>query len=153
MSTRRTAKVAAAIRQVVSSAILFELRDPRVKNVTILSTEVPEDLRTAKINISIMGDEKAQRLTLKGLDSAKGWLQSKIADELQLRYTPLVVFHVDHGIQNSVAVAEILRQIQVERGAKDEDELADDWDEEDVDEEDDAVDLTADSDADGGAEE
>lgn len=126
MSTRRTAKVAEAIRQVVSTAILFELRDPRVKNVTILGVEVPEDLRTAKIKISIMGDEKTAKLTLKGLDSAKGWLQSKIADELKLRYTPLVTFAVDHGIQNVQKVSEILEQLKKERQG--EPEVSDDYD-------------------------
>ena len=49
MSQRRTAKVAQAIRQVVSTAILTELRDPRVKKVTVLNVEVPADLRSAKV--------------------------------------------------------------------------------------------------------
>ena len=112
MSTRRTARVAEAIRQVVSSAILFELRDPRVKNVTILHVEVPTDLRTAKVYVSIMGDEKAERLSLQGLNSSRGWIQSKIADQLQLRYTPVITFVVDRGIKKSVEVSRLLHELQ-----------------------------------------
>lgn len=131
MSTRRTAKVAEAIRQVVSSAILFELRDPRVKNVTVLSAEVAPDLKTAKVYVSVMGDEKMTRRSLQGLNSSRGWLQSKIADELQLRYTPVITFVIDKGVKNSLAVAEILRQIQREHPERQEQE--DDEDDEDDD--------------------
>ena len=82
MSSRRIEKVAQAIREAVSSAILFELRDPRVKNVTVLSVEVSGDVRSAKVYVSIMGDEREQALTLQGLNSSRGFLQSKIADRI-----------------------------------------------------------------------
>ncbi len=114
MKTRRTARVSEAIRQVVSSAILVELRDPRVKNVTVLHVDVPSDLRTAKIYISILGDEKSERLTLKGLEAARGWLQSRIADQLQLRLTPILSFVIDSGIKKSIEVSKMLREIQDE---------------------------------------
>ena len=60
MSSRRTAKAARAIQEVVSSTILFGLKDPRVKNVTVMSVEVTGDMRRAKVYVSVMGDEKAQ---------------------------------------------------------------------------------------------
>lgn len=111
MSTRRTARVAEAIRQVVSSAILFGLRDPRVKNITVLHVEVPVDLRTAKVYISIMGDKKTEVLCMQGLNSARGWLQSQIAEKLDLRYTPVLTFVVDPGIKKSAEVSQMLREI------------------------------------------
>lgn len=114
MNTRRTAKVAAAVRQVVSSVILFELRDPRVKNVTVLRIEVAEDLRTAKVFVSVMGDETEQRLAVHGLNSARGFIQSKIADELQLRLTPVLTFVLDQGVKKSIEVSRTLRAVQGE---------------------------------------
>ena len=116
MSTRRTARVAEAIRQVVSTAILFELRDPRVKNVTVLHVEVPTDLRTAKVYVSIMGD--GEGLALQGLNSARGWLQSKIAKALDLRYTPVLTFVNDHGVKKSIEVSKTLREIEAAREAE-----------------------------------
>ncbi len=112
MTTRRTARVGSAIRQVVSNAILFGLRDPRVTGVTVLNVEVAPDLRTAKVYISILADEKKARLTLMGLDAARGWIQSRIVDELQLRLTPVLSFVVDPGIKKSIEVAKLLREIQ-----------------------------------------
>lgn len=67
MGSRRTAKVAEAVREQVATTILFGLKDPRVKNVTVTRVEVSPDLRSAKIYVSVMGDEKMQRLTLRGL--------------------------------------------------------------------------------------
>lgn len=118
MSSRRTAKVAEAIRQVVSTAILFGLRDPRVQNVTVLRVETPVDLRTSKIFVSVFGEEKVQRLTMKGLDAARGFLQSKIAEELDLRFTPVLTFVLDQGVKKSIETSKLLRKLDVEDAAR-----------------------------------
>ena len=111
MNSRRTAKVASAIREIVSSTILFGLKDPRVKNVTVLSVEVAEDLRTAKVYISVMGEPRVQSLTMHGLNSARGFIQSKVADQLQTRYTPVLTFVLDQGIKKSIEAANLLRDV------------------------------------------
>lgn len=123
MSTRRTARVAEAIRQVVSSAILLELRDPRAKNITVLHVEVPADLRTAKVYVTVRGDKKTEVLSMQGLNSARGFLQAKIADELDLRYTPVLTFVVDPGVKKSIEVSRMLRELNAS-----EDENADSLD-------------------------
>lgn len=92
MPSRRIAKVNRAILETLSSAILFELRDPRVKNVTILNVETTDDLKACKVRVGVRGDAKAQSLTLHGLESARGFLQSKIAHRLETRYTPILKF-------------------------------------------------------------
>jgi ribosome-binding factor A len=113
MSSRRTAKVAQAIRQVVSTAILTELRDPRVKKVTVLNVEVPADLRSAKVYVSVMGEEREGHLVLRGLQSARGFLQSRIADEIDLRWTPILEFVLDPGVKKSIETARLLRETGV----------------------------------------
>jgi ribosome-binding factor A len=111
MSTRRVQKVAEAIREVVSMSILTELQDPRVRDVTVTGVEASGDLRFAKVMVSVMGDETRQNLTLRGLQSAAGFLQSKIADRIDLRYTPRLTFVLDQGVKRSIAVAQILREV------------------------------------------
>lgn len=125
MSTRRTAKVAEAIREVVSSTILFELRDPRVQNVTVLRTEVPSDLRSAKVYVSVLGDETEQQLCLHGLTSSRGFLQRKIADKLDLRYTPVLTFVLDDGVKKSIEASRILREIAAQEGGDTDDDPTD----------------------------
>jgi len=111
MSTRRTARVASMIREVVSTAILFELRDPRIKNVTVLGADVSPDLRYASVRISVRGDEKEASLTMHGLNSARGYLQSKVAEYIKSRYTPELRFVIDDGIKKALATSAILRDV------------------------------------------
>ena len=110
MSSRRIAKVAEALRETVSTTVLFELKDPRAKNVTVLRTEVSPDLRSARVYVSVMGDEKAQALAMHGLRSARGFIQSRIADRLELRYTPILSFVLDPGVKLSVQASSIIRE-------------------------------------------
>jgi ribosome-binding factor A len=115
MTARRLLKAAEAIREVVSMAILTELRDPRVKNVTVVGVEVAPDMREAKVLVSIMGNESQERTTLKGLQNASGFLQTRIAERIDTRFTPRLTFVVDEGVKKSVAVQQILEQIARER--------------------------------------
>jgi ribosome-binding factor A len=111
MTSRRLLKAAEAIREVVGMAILAELKDPRVKNVTVLGVEVMPDMREAKVRVSIMGDEKQQLLALRGLQHSAGFLQHKIADRIETRYTPRLEFVLDQGVKNSLKIEGILRRV------------------------------------------
>jgi ribosome-binding factor A len=110
MKTFRPARVAEAVREVASETILYELRDPRVKLVTVTRTEVSGDLQHAKIFVSIMGTEKEQQLTLRGLKHAAGFIQSKLAKRLQTRFTPLVTFVLDQGVKNSIEITRLINE-------------------------------------------
>jgi ribosome-binding factor A len=111
MTTRRQAKAAEAVRETVSSTILFELKDPRVQHVTVLRAEVAPDLRTAKVYVSVMGEPRHQSLCMHGLESARGFIQAKLADRLQTRYTPVLKFVLDQGVKRSVEASRLLRDV------------------------------------------
>jgi ribosome-binding factor A len=108
MSSRRIQKAAEAIREVVSMAIIAELRDPRVENVTVTYVEVSPDMRNAKVHVSIMGDDAKQRLCLHGLRSSAGFLQNKISERIDTRYTPRLQFELDMGVKKSLAISQML---------------------------------------------
>ena len=95
----------------VSMAILTELQDPRVRDVTVIGVEVSGDLKFAKVSVSIMGDEARQKLSLRGLQNSAGFLQAKLAEQLDLRYTPKLTFVIDLGVKRSVAIAKILSEV------------------------------------------
>lgn len=111
MSSRRVQKAAEAVREVVSWAILTELSDPRVKDVTVTYVEMSGDLRQAKVHVSIMGDDAKQALVLRGLQHAAGFLQSKLASRIDTRYTPRIEFFLDLGVKKSIEVARILKEV------------------------------------------
>ncbi|MEZ6094080.1 MAG: 30S ribosome-binding factor RbfA [Pirellulaceae bacterium] len=111
MSSRRVLKAAEAIREVVGMAILVDLKDPRIRDVTVTFVEVSADMRQAKVHVSVMGDETKQRLSLTGLQNSAGFLQQKIGNRLDTRYTPRLTFVLDKGVKNAMAVTRILNEV------------------------------------------
>ncbi|HTU89134.1 MAG TPA: 30S ribosome-binding factor RbfA [Gemmataceae bacterium] len=114
MKTYRLARVAEAVREVASETILFELRDPRVKLVTVTRAEVSGDLQHAKVYVSVMGTDKEQQLTLRGLRHAAGFIQSKLARRLQTRFTPTLHFVLDQGVKNSIEMTRLINEALAE---------------------------------------
>ncbi|MDO5309377.1 MAG: 30S ribosome-binding factor RbfA [Planctomycetia bacterium] len=110
MASRRTLKAAEAIREVVAMALLTDIKDPRVVGATITKVEVSGDMRQAKVFFMTREGETKERLILQGLRSAAGYLQQKCARRIDTRYTPTLLFEVDEGMKNLVAVTEILAE-------------------------------------------
>lgn len=111
MSNRRVLKAAQAIREVVSMSILTDLKDPRVRDVTVTFVEVSADMRLAKVHVSVMGDETKQNLCLKGLQNSAGFLQSKVGKRIDTRYTPKLQFALDKGMKHAMMVTRILEEV------------------------------------------
>ncbi|MDA7909158.1 30S ribosome-binding factor RbfA [Mariniblastus sp.] len=111
MSSRRVLKAAQAIREVVSMAIIADLKDPRIKDVTVTLVEVAPDMRQAKVHVSVMGDESKQGLCIRGLQSSAGYLQQKVGNRIDTRYTPRLQFVLDKGIQHALLVTRILEEV------------------------------------------
>ena len=110
MKPYRLARVAEAIREVASETILYEMHDPRVKQVTVTRADVSGDLQHAKIYVSIMGTEKEQNLTLRGLRHASGFIQAKLANRLQTRFTPVITFVLDQGVKHSIEMTRLINE-------------------------------------------
>lgn len=112
MKKHRLERVAEVVREVAAETILFQVRDPRVKMVTVTRAEVSGDLQHARVFVSVMGSEREAQLTLHGLRSAAGFVQKKLADRLTTRYVPAVSFVLDQGVKNALEVARLLREEQ-----------------------------------------
>ena len=119
MPSRRLLKAAEAIREVVGMAILADLQDPRIRDVTVTGVEVAADMRQAKVFVSIMGSESKQNLSLRGLQNAAGYLQSKVAKRIDTRYTPKLTFVLDQGVKKQIEVSQILGRVLGEERAGD----------------------------------
>src|SRR5918912_2487694 len=121
MKAHRLARMAEAIREVASETILYELRDPRVKSVgvTVTRAEVSGDLQHAKVFVSVMGTPKEQQLCLHGLRSAAGFIQAKLANRLQTRFTPVLAFVLDQGVKKSIEVTRLINEALAESAPAD----------------------------------
>ncbi len=92
-------------------AILADLKDPRVSDVTVTYVEVSADMRHAKVHVSVMGDETKQNLCLCGLQNSSGYLQKKISKRIDTRYTPRLHFELDMGVKKSIEIAQLLNEV------------------------------------------
>lgn len=110
MKQHRVARVAEVIREVAAETILFEVQDPRVKNVTVTRAEVSGDLQHAKVYVSVMGTEKEQEKCLQGLQHSAGFVQSKLASRLKTRFIPALKFVIDEGVKKSIEVTRLINE-------------------------------------------
>lgn len=119
MSSRRVARVAEAVRETVAETVLLGLRDPRIRNVTVLRAEVSGDLQHAKVVVSVMGDKKVKALAMQGLNAARGYIQAKVSNRLQIKVNPILRFELDEvGSANAAEAERILRELEQERIAR-----------------------------------
>ena len=92
-------------------AILTQVRDPRVKDVTVTRVEVAPDMRSAVVHVSVMGSPAQEQLALRGLASSAGFLQAQIAEKIDTRYTPRLRFEIDKGVKHSLEIARVLGSV------------------------------------------
>jgi ribosome-binding factor A len=110
MAGPRMRRINEVLREVVGAAISGELSDPRIGFVTVTAVETSPDLSTAKVFVSVLGDEEEREATLAGLRSSHGVIQSRIAAETRMKRTPTVTFHYDDTIEKASRVSELLEE-------------------------------------------
>ena len=113
MANNRIARTNDDIQRVLSE-LLRSVKDPRVQQgmLSVTRVETTRDLRYAKVWISVYGlqDEKEFR---RGLKSASGWLRRELAKSLSLRYTPELVFELDHSIEYGAHISSLLNELDI----------------------------------------
>jgi ribosome-binding factor A len=110
----RLDKVSEAVRQEASLIIHHKLKDPRLGFVTVTRVEMAPDLRLAKIYFSVLGKPEDFKKTKAALDSALGFIRKLIAERINLRFAPEIIFYEDHSSEYSVRIQEVLDQIKEE---------------------------------------
>lgn len=107
----------------LSELIRTELKDPRIHPMTsVVAVHVAPDLKTAKVYVSVYGDEQAQKETLQGLKSAAPFLRGKLAHSLNLRNTPQLFFSADQSIAYGVNMSKMIDDVIREMPERDEEE-------------------------------
>lgn len=114
MSKLRAEKLQALIKQEMSNMLIRDVKDPRVKFVTVTGVEVSNDLSYAKIYVSLYGSEEQQVEAWKGLQSALGFFRREIARRIELRVAPVLSFHKDTSMEYSAHIESILHELKKE---------------------------------------
>ena len=115
MTADRMRRVDEAVREVLSDAITSELKDPRVGFVTVTSVDTAQDLRQARVFVSVLGTDPERRRSLDALRSAHGYLQRRVADQLRLKHTPTLDFVHDDTAERAQRIETLLEREAPER--------------------------------------
>ena len=108
----KNTRVNGAVLKELSTIIHSEIKDPRIHPMTsVTAVEVAPDLKTCKAYISVLGDEKAQADTLKGLQSAEGYIRRELAHTLNMRNTPEIKFVLDQSIEYGVSMSKLIDDV------------------------------------------
>lgn len=118
---RRTERVSSLIRDVLGQILLSKISDPRIDpaRTSVTRVEMPEDLMTAKVYISILGTESQQRNGLRALQHASGHIQELLMRQISLRNTPILDFVDDKKFKQTLQTYQIIQQAMDELEQKD----------------------------------
>jgi ribosome-binding factor A len=107
----RAKRTSALLREEISRIICYELKDPRLsaQNLcTVTKVKVASDMKSANVNVSVLGKPAEQRKVLSALQHASSYIQSRLSHILRLRYTPILTFFLDHSIEKSIHISHII---------------------------------------------
>ncbi len=105
-------RVAQAIKEEVSIILHDKIKDPRIGFITITRVELSADLKNAKIFFSVLGKDENLKKTKEALSSASGFIRSLIAQRINLRIAPEIIFKEDRSSEYSVRIQEVLEEIK-----------------------------------------
>ncbi|MBE0447642.1 MAG: 30S ribosome-binding factor RbfA [Actinobacteria bacterium] len=112
MESARTHRVGELIKEEISDIIKKELKDPRIGFVTITGVDVTPDLRYANVFISVLGARKQKEETLKGLQSASGFLRNMLSKRIRIKYLPELRFTFDPSIEAGIRIEKVIRKLR-----------------------------------------
>ena len=123
MSSNKLARTNDDIQRVIA-AKLRDVKDPRVQQgmISVTRVETTGDLHDSKIWLSVMG-LKSEKEFKRGLKSASGWLRRELGASLNLRYTPELVFELDHSIEYGAHINEVINSLDIKHDGDEDDEL------------------------------
>ena len=108
----KNTRINAEVQRELSNILRGEIKDPRIAPMTsVVAVEVAPDLKTCKAYISVLGDEKAQQDTLKGLASAEGYIRRELAHTVNMRNTPEIRFILDQSIEYGVNISRKIDEV------------------------------------------
>jgi ribosome-binding factor A len=109
----RMRKIDELLREVLAEEVP-RLKDPRIGFVTITGVDTSPDLHHATVFYSVLGDEEEQAATAEGLRHAAPHLQAVVGQQVRIKYTPVLEFHVDPSVEQGLRISQILSDLRDE---------------------------------------
>lgn len=113
--SRRVERINGLLQAEISQLLAREIKDPRLGGViSITQVQTANDLRSARVLVSVMGDRETQETALDGIQSAAAFLRRELRDRLKLRYVPFLKFALDDSMESADTVLRLMDRLQRE---------------------------------------
>lgn len=112
MASQRLTRINEEMRKEISEIIRTEIKDPAVQDamISVISVDTTNDLKTAKVYISVLQDNKKQEV-LAGLKKAQGYIRREVAHRINLRNTPELLFKLDESIERGIEMSKLISDV------------------------------------------
>ncbi len=125
MSSIKQQRMAERIRSILSELLRSEVRDPRLKNVTVTRVKLDQELQFADVYVNALGDESRQKEVIAGLDRSKGFLRRELASRVRVRQTPDMHFHWDLNLEHGERLNQILDGLDIPEAEEEPEDILD----------------------------
>ena len=110
--TRRTQQVGEMLRAELDDIIRKEVKDPRIGFFSITRVEVPTDLRSARVFVSVLGSDEERQKTVDALRQAAGYIRFHLKPRLRMRQIPELDFRDDRSMEYAQEISEVLAEVR-----------------------------------------
>jgi ribosome-binding factor A len=107
---KRSVRVGDQMKQEIADILMKKIKDPRIGFVTVTDVELSDDLRNAKVFVSVYGGDKEE--TFKGLKSAAPFIRSELGRRMTMRCVPEILFRFDSTVEQGAHIMELLHEIE-----------------------------------------
>ncbi len=114
---KRSERVSDQMKQEIADILMRKIKDPRIGFVTVIDVDIADDLKNAKVFVSVYGGDKEE--SLKGLKSATPFIRSELGRRMRMRVIPELLFKYDSTVEQGAHIMELLRDIHARDDKKD----------------------------------
>lgn len=100
------------LKEELDDIIRREVKDPRIGFFSITQVEVPPDLRTARVFVSVLGDDDERAATLSALETASKFIRFHLKPRLRMRQIPELEFRDDRSMEYAHQISQTLREVR-----------------------------------------
>jgi ribosome-binding factor A len=116
---KRADRVSDQIKQEIADILMRKIKDPRIGFVTVTDVDLADDLRNAKVFVSVYGGDEEKKASLQGLKSAAPFIRSELGKRMRMRSIPEILFRFDATVERGAHIMELLRSIEERKDKKD----------------------------------
>ena len=118
---KRSERVASLLQREIAGFLERDLKDPRLKKITITKVQLTDDLKLARIYYSLIGTEQEKLESEKVLNRAKGMIKRLIGERIYLRFVPELEFRFDQNLEYSQKIEDLIKKIHEQKEPNSED--------------------------------